>query len=184
MSLEEFVIEQLNIRKIPLTSQARYGKSVVEAIINGYRKAGWSPGGWSSFTKKYFPDKPKNEYIRTYLLHASRKRLCIECELVLDLDYFHVHTGRKSGTQSICASCDNRSARIRSAKRYAGKIDRTPRWANLEKIKEFYSNCPEGYHVDHIIPLQGKLVSGLHVDNNLQYLTAKENLTKGNRFSS
>lgn len=61
-------------------------------------------------------------------------------------------------------------------------IRRTPKWADLEAIKEYYKNCKEGYHVDHIIPLQGKLVSGLHVENNLQYLTAYDNLSKGNKF--
>jgi len=69
-----------------------------------------------------------------------------------------------------------------SAKRRAAKLNRTPSWADLEKIKEVYANCPEGYHVDHIIPLQGKTVSGLHVETNLQYLTAEENLKKGNKF--
>ena len=64
------------------------------------------------------------------------------------------------------------------------KIKRaTPPWANLEAIKEFYANCPKGYHVDHIHPLQGELISGLHVENNLQYLTAEENLRKGNSFN-
>ena len=59
---------------------------------------------------------------------------------------------------------------------------RTPSWANKEKIKQFYMNKPEGHHVDHIIPLQGKYVSGLHVSENLQYLPAQENLLKNNIY--
>lgn len=62
------------------------------------------------------------------------------------------------------------------------KMLRVPTWADLKAIKEIYEACPEGYHVDHIVPLQGELVSGLHVENNLQYLTATENMSKGNKW--
>lgn len=62
------------------------------------------------------------------------------------------------------------------------KIHRTPKWADLKAIEKFYKNCPWGHHVDHIVPLRGKNVSGLHVLENLQYLPARENSKKGNKF--
>jgi hypothetical protein len=68
------------------------------------------------------------------------------------------------------------------AKRKAIKLRATPKFANLEKIKEIYKNCPKGYHVDHIIPLQSKIVCGLHVEWNLQYLTASANCSKSNKL--
>lgn len=59
----------------------------------------------------------------------------------------------------------------------------TPPWADLKAITEFYLNCPEGHHVDHVIPLRGKLVSGLHTVENFQYLPAIENIKKGNKIA-
>lgn len=67
-----------------------------------------------------------------------------------------------------------------NANREAAKLKRTPRWANLEAIKQIYLDCPDGYHVDHQIPLRGSAVCGFHVEYNLQYLTAEANLRKGN----
>ena len=67
-------------------------------------------------------------------------------------------------------------------KRRSAKKHRTPAWANLEAIKTIYANCPEGYHVDHVIPLQGKNVSGFHIESNLQYLSASENSKKFNKY--
>lgn len=80
------------------------------------------------------------------------------------------------------------------AKRRSRKLRALPCWLtkeDLEKIEWFYREAKRlfketgiPHHVDHIIPLQGKYVSGLHVPTNLQILTASENSTKGNRFEN
>lgn len=79
------------------------------------------------------------------------------------------------------------------AKRRASKLNRTPGWLteeDLGKIKEFYKEAQkrkeetgEEWHVDHIIPLQGENISGLHVPDNLQVIRAKDNLSKANRYT-
>ena len=77
-----------------------------------------------------------------------------------------------------------------TAKRRAAKLERTVAWSDADAIKSLYTEAHrltaetgEQHHVDHIIPLQGVLVSGLHVENNLQVLTAYDNLSKSNTFN-
>jgi 5-methylcytosine-specific restriction endonuclease McrA len=60
---------------------------------------------------------------------------------------------------------------------------RTPTWANREAIDAIYAEAQRtNMTVDHIVPLRGKTVSGLHVEHNLQLLSREENARKGNRF--
>lgn len=53
---------------------------------------------------------------------------------------------------------------------------------HTQQLKDFYQQCPENKEVDHVVPLQGETVSGLHVPWNLQYLTPARNRAKGNTF--
>ena len=70
------------------------------------------------------------------------------------------------------------------AKRRALHRNATPGWANLEEIKAIYTRARKtGMVVDHVIPLRGKNVSGLHVESNLQILTREENARKYNKFA-
>ena len=78
-------------------------------------------------------------------------------------------------------------------KRHAQKLNATLNLSKEEDIKigEFYKESARLtketgilHEVDHIIPLQGELVSGLHVPWNLRVITAEENRKKGNKLDS
>jgi hypothetical protein len=76
-----------------------------------------------------------------------------------------------------------------TAKRKAAKLQATPLWVDFEAIKAIYKQCAERtritgipHAVDHILPLQGKKVCGLHVAANLQILSATDNLKKSNKL--
>jgi hypothetical protein len=79
--------------------------------------------------------------------------------------------------------------RFHANKRRTTKLQRTPAWADQEAIRAVYLEAQRltrdtrvAHHVDHVIPLQGKRVSGLHVHNNLQILTGSENSKKRNHY--
>ena len=79
-----------------------------------------------------------------------------------------------------------------AAKRRSSKLQRTPKWLTIEQheqIKDIYKMAKEletvfpwKQHIDHIIPLQGKSVSGFHHPDNLQILSAKINAEKHNSY--
>lgn len=81
---------------------------------------------------------------------------------------------------------------MNTSRRRAAQLQRTPAWLSDDQITSienlyFQAKMLEietgiKHHVDHIIPLQGKTVSGLHVPENLRVISAKENLSKNNRY--
>jgi predicted Fe-S protein YdhL (DUF1289 family) len=82
--------------------------------------------------------------------------------------------------------------RADTVKRRAAKLQRTPAWLTvddlwmLEQAYELAALRTKmfgfSWHVDHIIPLQGKLVSGLHVPTNVRVIPGVENVRKANRY--
>lgn len=145
-----------------------------------------------------YPNRPSGMWLSTYLEVELKKYINVEARKVLldkqyrfnnaqaIKDYKHSYyesnkeyinsksTEYKKNNPEVC--------RASNANRRAARLQRTPSWSNLPAIKIIYSRCPEDKHVDHIIPLQGRVVSGLHVENNLQYLSIQENLSKFNSF--
>ena len=79
-----------------------------------------------------------------------------------------------------------------ASKRRSSKKQATPKWLTKQDLKLIEAKYAIAswlsavvgiqYHVDHIIPLNGVNVSGLHVPSNLSVIPAKDNIIKGNRF--
>lgn len=77
-------------------------------------------------------------------------------------------------------------------RRRVAKMQRTPTWLTADEhwmVEQAYELAALrtrmfgfSWHVDHIVPLQGKLVSGLHTPYNLQVIPGRDNLRKNNRY--
>lgn len=160
--------------------------------------------------KKAFPSvklNGGNETWQYYLLTLIEHKLCGTCSTVKHFSDFSKDSSKSGlGIASCCKRCrvlmnatqykteTTKEAHQRSYEKNYGKIRdrqnrykgerslRVPPWSQTELISEYYEKCPEGFQVDHLLPLKGELVSGLHVIENLQYLTKEDNLKKGNKF--
>ncbi len=80
------------------------------------------------------------------------------------------------------------TTRMVNASRHARKLNATPSWADRDAINAIYQWASAAeietgikHEVDHIVPLKGRLVCGLHVEGNLRVVTRDVNRKKGNR---
>ena len=117
------------------------------------------------YSKKYYIENKErlNEYNKIY------QKNNLEKFRISNRKYRSSDKGKRSETE--------KRARYRASKQNA-----TPSWVDKQALKEIYNKCPEGYHVDHIIPLTNDNVCGLHVPSNLQYLPSTVNDSKANKF--
>lgn len=146
--------------------------------------------------KWYFTGKPcKRGHIAPRL---KSNRQCKQCAYEKRIAYesSEAYTLWKQKNKNKVATAwqkRNMSQVLASTRRYqASKLNRTPNWLtkdHLLELQEFYSMAKEletvfpwKQHVDHIVPLRGKTVSGLHVPWNLQIISAKANMQKGNKY--
>lgn len=150
--------------------------------LDRLKKNGFFSEKWTT------PKKLKEQKIKDKLRYSNNsEKLLAYCKEYTKQNYLKVRSyqanWRKQNKHKVLA---------RQVKRRAAKINRTPPWLTKEQlsdIEEFYMIAKmfqmytgEIYHVDHIVPLQGKCVSGLHVPWNLQVLHYKDNLAKNNLF--
>ncbi len=134
----------------------------------------------------------RKTYIESYLEKTKEKRLAwqkayreahLEDRKAYDREY---HRARYKDQREVYAE--------KSARRRCNKLSATPPWLDEEhkkRLSSLYKACRnvtersgKVHHVDHIVPLQGENVCGLHVWWNLRIIPAEMNLSKGNRFEN
>jgi len=183
-SIEHFLLRELSYYSQYLPTNKTV-EDVVNLFISGNRKAGWNTNTAKHFTDK-FSGKISRQPYHIWFLSSKQLKWCRPCNKVLPYENFSSSVSSTDKVQSYCKDCTSsymKNYSDRGSKRRITLLKAKPVWANDYEIALFYKKCPIGYHVDHIVPLQGKDVCGLHVLSNLQYLSAKENIQKSNKFN-
>ena len=130
-------------------------------------------------------------------------KVCNQCDFRLPHDNFYHNPSTKDGLATVCKVCEEYLRRVRntapklrtrtpdtlgydafkSVWNTCKRARRVPGWADQEKILSIYREkarlADQNYDIDHIVPLNGALVCGLHVQDNLQIISASENRSKG-----
>lgn len=132
--------------------------------------------------KKIFPDR-ENKRSRDWYKNNREKQLK-RGEEWRDRDRI-----RHRELQKIYQAQNLERHRYIQATRRASKAERIPKWCDLDAVKSIYMESRRitmdtgiEHHVDHVYPLQGKSVSGLHVPENLQVVPSYLNLSKSNKL--
>ena len=170
----------------------KWGHCLCDACVDA-RRTGWRASNKKRAQaqrewKRANPEKQR-EYSAKWVSENKEKRRAIEASWrARNPDRVKAHNA-KAGRKW---SANNKGKRLASVRaRQLAKRMRTPKWADLAAIAVIYEVCADTtaktgipHEVDHIIPLQGELVSGLHVPWNLQIIPMVENRRKGTRLDA
>jgi hypothetical protein len=163
-------------------------------IFDGVAKWGCNKNTITRFLSRSFPDRNAkiDRKVCKFLLNKIGLRICPSCSDILPSTEYNLNKSINTGYANTCRLCaqayrmdsyykdPQKEIQANNARKRNIYI---PAWANIKKINEIYANRPEGMHVDHVIPVNGELVCGFHIETNLQYLTVDGNLSKGNKYS-
>lgn len=134
------------------------------------------------------PDVKVREQERSKLYYEQRKQE-IQAKRKVSLMSDDTRITALKDYQTLYYLENKDKAMSKCAKRRSVKLNALAKWADMKLIRRFYTESRlktkqtgVKHVVDHIIPLQGKFVSGLHVETNLQVITETENLAKFNKF--
>ena len=127
----------------------------------------------------YLTKKPCKHGHRSPRLAAGQ---CMECSRARSLKRLEDPSVRKRVVETNKAYLQSpRGRSIVKDFHHRRRAQKNKNSEDTEFVRSFISGCPDGYHVDHIIPLNGSTFCGLHVTANLQYLPAQENMRKSNK---
>jgi len=147
---------------------------------NFFNKDRQTKSGFSRSCRQCAKSRLKDYYYRN-----KEKR-----NLITLANYYKNHEENKRKSREYYY--ENKDAAFKNcARRRTAKLKAIPPWVNTaheDRIKSIYRACinttkktGKKHHVDHIVPLQGNTVCGLHVWWNLRIVPADQNLSKGNR---
>lgn len=112
------------------------------------------------------------------------RQLNIEKVVAREAEYRSENAVRISAVVSRYKAAHRPQMTALTAARRGRIMKATPLWANFDEIKNIYRKAAAAkMDVDHIIPLKNSIVCGLHVQDNLQLLTKRENCRKKNKFN-
>jgi hypothetical protein len=140
----------------------------------------------------YFTGKPCSKgHVSERLVHNST---CRACGVEATRRWISKNSERFKEKAKLWVQKNQHKINANQQRRRARKLRATPSWLTVSdcrkieatylysKVRTNITGVP--HHVDHIVPLRGESVCGLHVPWNLQVIPASENLQKSNKLFS
>lgn len=148
--------------------------------------------------KDFHQDKTKKDGVASYCRECNKRNASSWYALNIDrakqnMQKNYVDNRRQRIEKACKYAKDNPEKTLaRNMRRVARQLQRTPKWLTNDDFKliemqytlaVYMTECTGiSWEVDHIIPLQGKTISGLHVPYNLRVIPSSENRSKRNKF--